>query len=142
MAAPSSQPKPRVKRAWRQDLGRKAHRQGHGAEWFAALYLMLKGYQILGFRLKTKAGEIDILARKAQTLAVIEVKRRLERDSALLAVHADQYDRLLRAGLAVQLSRPALSKLDLRIDLLALAPRRWPHHLKGLMLREVAYDAR
>jgi len=131
----------RPKLPWRQKQGQRAYRQGHGAEWLAAVYLMLKGYQILAFRLKTKAGEIDILARKGQTLAVVEVKRRLNRDDALLAVHPDQYHRLLSAGLAVQRSRPSLLGMDLRIDLLALAPLRWPHHLKGLLNTRAAYDA-
>jgi putative endonuclease len=132
---------PGPKRLWRQRLGRKAYRQGHGAEWMAALYLMLKGYQILAFRLKTKGGEIDILARKGPSLIVVEVKRRLTRDDALLAVTQDQYARLLRAGQSVQRSRPSLLRLDLRIDLLALAPMRWPHHLKGLLSMREAYDA-
>ena len=137
-----SLPSPSPKRAWRQKRGQKAYRQGHGAEWVAALYLMLKGYQILGFRLKTKAGEIDILARKGRALAVVEVKRRTTRDGALLAVQDDQYGRLLRAGLAVQGSRPSLHGLELRIDLLALAPGHWPRHLKGLLSTRALYDAR
>lgn len=131
----------RTPRLWRKDLGRKAYRQGHRAEWLAALYLMLKGYQILGFRLKFKQGEIDILARKRQALIVVEVKNRLRREDAILAVHPDQYSRLLRAGQSVQLSRPALQGLDLRIDLMALAPLRWPFHLKGLLSTRTAYDA-
>lgn len=137
--APRSSPS-RTARPWRKEAGRKAFRQGHRAEWLAALYLMLKGYQILGFRLKSKQGEIDILARKRQALVVVEVKNRLKRDDALLAVHPDQYSRLLRAGQSVQRSRPALQGLDLRIDLLALAPLSWPFHLKGLLSTRT-YDA-
>ena len=37
---------------------------------------MAKGYRILGFRLKTPPGEIDLLAQRGRTLAVVEVKRR------------------------------------------------------------------
>lgn len=133
---------PRPKRPWRQRLGRRAYRQGHGAEWGAALYLMLKGYQILGFRLKTKAGEIDILARKGRCLAVVEVKKRGSQEGALLAVYDDQYERLLRAGLSVQRSRPSLQSLELRLDLLALAPGQWPRHLKGLLSLRALNDAR
>ena len=94
---------------------------------------MAKGYQILGFRLKTKAGEVDILARKASNLVVVEVKQRRDTDQALLALQAEQYQRLLRAGLNLQKSRPSLLGLDLRIDLLALSPARMPRHLKGLV---------
>lgn len=76
-------PAPRAKAAWRQSKGGKAHRQGHASEWIAAAWLMAKGYQILGFRLKSRAGEIDILARRGRILAVVEVKRRATLDAAL-----------------------------------------------------------
>ena len=60
---------------------------------------MLKGYQLLGFRLKTRAGEIDILARRGKTLAVVEVKRRAsDRTGAARPCGPDQYERLLSAG--------------------------------------------
>ena len=60
--------------------GGRAWREGHAAEWIAALWLMLKGYQVLAFRLKGRGGEIDILARRGRVLAAVEVKRRdLER---------------------------------------------------------------
>ena len=66
----------RTKRGWRVALGAVSHRLGHRSEWLAAAWLMAKGYQVLGFRLKTRAGEIDILARRGKVLAVVEVKRR------------------------------------------------------------------
>lgn len=121
--------------------GAAAYRQGHGAEWWAALWLMLKGYQILGFRLKTRAGEIDVLARRGQTLVVVEVKRRSTRDEAILALRPDQYTRLLQAGHGVLKGRPSLQGLQLRLDLIALAPRRWPRHLRGLALSRGPHDA-
>ena len=63
-------------RRTRQESGARGRKEGRFAEAIAALYLMLKGYQILGFRLKPPSGEIDLLARKGRTLAVVEVKRR------------------------------------------------------------------
>jgi Holliday junction resolvase-like predicted endonuclease len=42
---------------------------------------MLKGYQIVAFRLKGRAGEIDILARRGRVLAVVEVTRRWDPSS-------------------------------------------------------------
>ena len=68
---------PRVvaaKRGWRVALGALSHREGHRSEWLAAALLMCRGYQLLGFRLKTRAGEIDILARRGRVLAVVEAK--------------------------------------------------------------------
>lgn len=125
----------------RQAVGGRAYRQGHGAEWMAAAWLMAKGYQILAFRLKTRGGEIDILARRGRTLAVVEVKRRLNQDDALLAVKPAQHARLLRAGHAVLKSKPSLQGLDLRLDLIALAPGRWPRHLRGLVYAREPHDA-
>ena len=43
---------PRPKAAWRRTKGGTAFRSGHAAEWVAAVFLMAKGYRILGFRLK------------------------------------------------------------------------------------------
>lgn len=123
----------RAKRGWRIALGARAHRAGHASEWLAAALLMAKGYQVLGFRLKTRAGEIDILARKGRTLAVVEVKRRATLDQALSALDPDQYDRLLAAGRAVLRQRPSLAGHLLRIDLVALAPGRFPRHRPGIV---------
>jgi len=122
----------RVKQDWRVGLGSKAHRAGHGSEWLAAALLMAKGYQILGFRLKTRAGEIDILARRGRTLAVVEVKRRTTLEAAALALSPDQFDRLLAAGRAVLRQRPSLAGHVLRIDMVALAPGRFPRHRRGV----------
>ena len=100
---------------------------------------MLKGYQILGFRLKTRQGEIDILARRGQTLAVVEVKRRPTLEAARTALTADQYLRLSAAGRSVQRGRPALNTLTLRIDMVALAPGRVPRHLQGIVVQRPEY---
>jgi putative endonuclease len=123
----------RAKRGWRVGLGAQSHRQGHRSEWLAAALLMLRGYQILGFRLKTRAGEIDILARRGRALAVVEVKRRATLEQALAALTPDQYDRLLSAGRAVLRQRPSLAGHLLRIDIVALAPGRVPRHRRGVV---------
>lgn len=128
---PSSSPA-RPKSGWRQALGGRSHREGHAAEWIAAVWLMLKGYQILAFRLKGRGGEIDILARRGRTLAVVEVKRRRTIEAAILSLGPEQHGRLAAAGQAVARSRPSLQGLTLRIDMVALAPGRFPRHLRGV----------
>jgi putative endonuclease len=89
---------------------------------------MLKGYRILGFRLKTPRGEIDILAQKSRRLAVVEVKARRTAEEAYETVSATQQARLWQAGLALQAKKPQLQRLDLNIDLYIVAPGRWPQH--------------
>jgi putative endonuclease len=113
----------------RSERGMAARLSGRQAEWRAALLLMLKGYRILGFRLKTAAAEIDLLAIRGRTLAVVEVKQRTTLEAALEAVSHDQRERLRRAGRILAARRPRLNDASVRLDLIALAPRRWPRHI-------------
>ncbi|MFL5296254.1 MAG: YraN family protein [Phenylobacterium sp.] len=120
----------------RQARGTAARLSGRRAELLAAAWLMAKGYRILGFRLKTRQAEIDLLAQRGRVLAVVEVKRRTNLLAALETVTVDQRDRLRRAGVALAASRPALAGASVRLDLIALAPGRLPRHIpdawKGL----------
>ena len=109
--------------------GAAARRSGRLAEMWATIWLMAKGYRILGFRLKTPLSEIDLLAQRGDTLAVVEVKSRTRLETALEAVSFDQRDRLRRAGAQLAATRPGLKGLNVRLDLLALAPGRLPRHV-------------
>ncbi|MES2895871.1 MAG: YraN family protein [Pseudomonadota bacterium] len=112
----------------RQARGTAARLAGRRAEVWAAIWLMAKGYRILGFRLRTPQGEIDLLAQRGQVLAVVEVKQRTTLESALEAVTQTQRDRLRRAGQMLAARRPSLQKLAVRLDLIALAPGKLPIH--------------
>ena len=112
----------------RQARGAAARLAGRRAEAWAALWLMLKGYRILGFRLRTPQGEIDLLAKRGSVLAVVEVKQRQTVEAALETVTQMQRDRLRRAGQAIAARRPSLQNLAVRLDLVALAPGRLPVH--------------
>ncbi len=114
--------------AKRRVRGAAARLAGRRAEVWAALWLMLKGYRILGFRLRTPQGEIDLLAQRGGVLAVVEVKQRQSLALALETVTEAQRDRLRRAGEAIASRRPSLQKLAVRLDLVALAPGRLPIH--------------
>lgn len=115
--------------AARSRRGNLARRSGRRGEVLAALLLMVKGYRILGFRLASPRGEIDLLARRGEVLAVVEVKRRASLEAALEAVRPDQRDRLRRAAAAIAAGRPALKAATIRLDLIALAPGRLPRHI-------------
>ncbi|MBB3890478.1 putative endonuclease [Phenylobacterium haematophilum] len=112
----------------RQARGAAARTAGRRAEAWAALWLMAKGYRILGFRLRTPQGEIDLLAQRGKVLAVVEVKQRTTLEAALEAVTETQRDRLRRAGRAIAARRPSLQNMAVRLDLIALAPGRLPVH--------------
>ncbi len=109
--------------------GTASRQSGRRAEIAAALWLMAKGYRILGFRLRTRQAEIDLLALRGKVLAVVEVKRRTSLLAALETVTADQRDRLRRAGLALAAGRPQLCNCSVRLDLIALAPGKLPRHI-------------
>ncbi|MEO8925771.1 MAG: YraN family protein [Caulobacteraceae bacterium] len=113
----------------RRKRGAAARRSGRRAEVFCALWLMAKGYRILGFRLKTPGGEIDLLVRKGDVVVVVEVKRRVSLEAALEAVTWRQRERLARAAQSLAARRPALAGTAVRLDLIALAPGRLPRHI-------------
>ena len=113
----------------RRKRGLAARLAGRRAEVLGAARLMAKGYRILGFRLRTPLGEIDLLASKKDVLAVVEVKLRTSLDEALDAVTSHQRERLRRAGQTIVARRPGLAGATIRLDLIALAPGRWPRHI-------------
>lgn len=109
----------------------KALRFGAVAELLCRLILRLKGYRVLASRLRTKVGEIDILAERGSVLAIIEVKARSTEDAALSAVSKSQQKRLERAALWVQRRDRRLADHYLRFDLFAVAYWRIPRHIQN-----------
>lgn len=109
----------------------KARRRGALAEYRAALALMLKGYRILGFRVRTPLGEIDLIARKGDLIACVEVKARRSLEMAVFAVTPAAQHRI-RGAAGLWLSRRAdAARLSVRFDIVAVRPWRWPIHLPG-----------
>lgn len=121
-------------RNWRRrgldpEQRRAAETRGRAAEGFAALWLRLKGYRVLGRRLKTPVGEVDLLARRGGVLCFVEVKARADLARALDATTEAQRRRIERAASYLVANRPEFRKLDIRFDILAIAPGRRPRHL-------------
>jgi putative endonuclease len=113
----------------RRSRGRAAHRAGLRAENLAALLLRLKGYSILARRLRTRAGEIDLIARRGRTLVFVEVKARADLADAADALAMRQRARLARAAGLFLAARPLLDGMNVRFDVVLVAPRRFPRHL-------------
>lgn len=106
----------------------EAERRGHRAETLAALALVLKGYRILARRYRTPIGEIDLIARKGDLIALVEVKGRAEARRAVDAVSLSAQQRIRAAG-ELWLSRQRdAHRLSIRCDILAVVPWRWPTH--------------
>jgi putative endonuclease len=106
-----------------------AFRTGVSAESRAAAFLMAKGYRILEKRFRTRYGEIDIIARRRNLVAFIEVKARASLDEAAYAVTARQQVRIVAAAQAWLVAHPEHANFDLRFDAVLIAPRRLPRHL-------------
>jgi putative endonuclease len=106
-----------------------AFRTGLSAESRAAAYLLAKGYRILARRFRTPYGEIDIVARRRNLLAFIEVKARASLDEAAYAVTSRQQARIVAAAQAWLMAHPEHADFELRFDAMLIAPRRLPRHL-------------
>lgn len=99
-------------------------------ERLAAWWLRLKGWTILDHRVRTPAGEVDLVARKGTLVAFVEVKTRAS--AAELDFAIDQR-RLARVAAAAELlmSRYATAGEDIRVDVILLAPGAQPRHIEN-----------
>jgi putative endonuclease len=106
-----------------------AFQTGISAETRAAAYLMAKGYRVLAKRFRTPYGEIDIVARRRNLLAFVEVKARASLDEAAYAVTPRNQRRIIDAAQAWLMTHPEHADLDMRFDVMLIAPKRLPRHL-------------
>jgi putative endonuclease len=114
----------------------EAEKRGHRGEALAALLLRLKGHRILGHRVKTHAGEIDLVSLPLfGPVCFVEVKSRsLGRDAAE-AVAPAQRTRIARAACLYLASRPRLARRGARFDVIAVPMGRgiaFPRHFKDV----------
>jgi putative endonuclease len=113
-------------------LSKRTQAEGAGrtAEFVAALVLQLKGYVILAQRVKTGRGEVDIIARRKEVLAFIEVKMRAQETDPALVVSAKQMQRIVNGATAWASQRAWTSTCQWRYDLIMVSPWRWPTHIR------------
>lgn len=109
----------------------RAEQRGRQAERIAGWWLRLKGWEIVGRRLRTPAGEVDLVARKDAMLAFVEVKARGSAAELDLAIDERRLARVAAAAdiLWHELARPGD---DMRIDVILLAPGHAPRHLANV----------
>ena len=108
---------------------RKAQRWGHVSEWLAAFALTLKGYRIVAMRYKTKLGEVDLIAKRGDLIAMVEVKARNDVMSAVDAVTHESQTRIRSAGDLWLSKQACAAQYSIRYDIIAVRPWRWPTHL-------------
>jgi putative endonuclease len=88
------------------------------AEAAACAVLTADGWDVLGQRLRTAAGEVDIVAQKAGLCAIVEVKARATLADAAAAITARQRLRLLAATEILLAEHPDWGTAGVRFDLL------------------------
>ena len=107
---------------------RQHERRGRRAESIAAIWLIAKGYRLIGRRVRTPVGEIDLVMRRRDVLVFVEVKARATLDSGLLALHPRQQARCEAAArwLAARHGWPGAV---VRHDAVVIRPWAFPVHL-------------
>ncbi|MBV8576127.1 MAG: YraN family protein [Acetobacteraceae bacterium] len=96
--------------------GSRAYAFGVEAESQAAAALERDGWQVLGRRLRTEAGEVDMVAERAGLLAIIEVKARPTLAEAAWCLSARQRARLSSAAEILLAENPGWGREGIRFD--------------------------
>lgn len=119
---------------------RAAYRRGRRGEWLAVLWLRCKGYRIVARDLRLPVGEIDIVAVRGRTVAIIEVKARGKLYEAADAVGHRQRRRIMQAACWFASSRPALANHSVRFDAILIAPGHWPRHIVNAWRKDDIFE--
>ncbi len=126
---PSRLPPDAARRGDRQ----RRYRSGLVSEWVAALALLARGYMVIGRRVRTPMGEIDLIVRRGKRLAFVEVKRRDSLESAQAALAPRQAQRLHRAAQHWLAQRPRYAHCHLGFDAVFVLPWRLPAHMPDVL---------
>lgn len=85
------------------------------------MLLARAGFAVLGRRVRTGAGEIDLVARRGALTLIVEVKARPGAAEAAFAIGARQRARLVAATEALMAKEPAWFGDGLRFDAMFVA---------------------
>ena len=97
----------------------------------AELLLRCKFYRVLGRRVRTPLGEIDIVARAPTgELCFVEVKARARAEAAAQSLTSRPRERITLAAQLYLGARPRLRHKGVRFDAILVAPGRLPRHLR------------
>ncbi len=118
----------------RRSTGQNSHVIGLGAELRARQLLESKSYRILAQRYKTKGGEIDLVAKKGDHLAFVEVKGRKTHDEAAFAVLPRQQARIALAAEIFLGEHAALSGCSASFDVVLVSPTQGCAHIEQAFL--------
>jgi len=95
---------------------RRAEQKGRSAEAMVASRWHEAGYTILAQRMRTPAGEIDLIVADREHLIFIEVKARQSLAQAAYSISPRQQARLLEAASIVMAEHPTWLRHSTRFD--------------------------
>jgi putative endonuclease len=110
---------------------KKAEKRGRVAELAALMYLRCKGYRLLARRFKSPLGEIDLVMRRKDVTAFIEVKARNSRDAGVEAVTPYQSRRISAAARSWMARDHVANSNFCRFDIVVVNAYLWPHHIEN-----------
>lgn len=113
------------------DIRRAAFARGVDAEATASALLAAQGFEIVATRVRTPRGEIDLVARRESLLLFVEVKARARIATAAESILPRQRRRIAWAAEIFLARHPEFAGLDMRFDVVLVAPGRPPLHLPG-----------
>jgi len=107
---------------------------GVAAERCAMQLLESKSYHILAQRYKTKAGEIDLIAKRGNHLAFVEVKQRKTQDEAAWSIAPRQQARIAMAAEVFLGEHAALGQCSASFDVVLVSPSQGCAHIEQAFL--------
>ena len=116
------------------DGGLSTARKGARGEEAAASYLESKGWNVLARNFRTRVGEIDIIARRGDLVAFVEVKswQTVPREDLTRSIGPRKRARISRAARVFLSQRPDLGRAHLRFDVVFLgAEENGIEHIAG-----------
>ncbi len=95
---------------------------GAHAEDLALRFLEARGLELIDRNVRARGGELDLVMRDAETLVIVEVRKRSHTGfgSAAESVDARKQAKIVTAARALLAQRPDLAKLPARFDVVAL----------------------
>jgi putative endonuclease len=105
------------------------YRRGRVSEWVAAAALLARGYRVLGRRVRTPYGEIDLIAVRGRRLAFVEVKARPSRAEGEAAIAPRQAARIARAAEFWVSRNRRYADYEQGLDVVLVTPSRLPVHI-------------
>lgn len=111
-----------------------AYQQGWAAETLAQSLLEAKDYTVLAHRYRNQGGEIDIVAKRGDHLAFVEVKKRKSLVDAAYSLSAKQQARIACAAEVFLSEHVEYARCSASFDVVLVANDSYCEHIEQAFL--------